>query len=92
MSAHVVSIRAYILTFAVLMILLAATVGADLLDLGTFNAVIAFAVAAIKAALVAMFFMHVRFSNRLIWLFAGAGVFWLAIMVTLTMNDYLTRA
>ena len=91
MSEHIVSIRAYVLTFLALMLLLVATVGADLLALGPFNTVIAFAVATIKALLVVMFFMHVKFSSRLIWIFAGAGVFWLGIMVTLTMSDYLTR-
>jgi cytochrome c oxidase subunit 4 len=91
MVEHVVSIRAYLLVFGALLVLLIATVGADLVNLGIMNTIIAFGIAGLKAALVAIFFMHLKFSSRLIWVFAGAGVFWLAIMVTLTLNDYLTR-
>ena len=91
MSGHVVSIRAYLLIYAALLILLLATVGADLVNLGTGNTVVALLIAALKAVLVAAFFMHLKFSNRLTWVVACAGVFWLSIMITLSLSDYLTR-
>jgi cytochrome c oxidase subunit 4 len=91
MSEHIVSIRSYLLVFAALMFLLVATIAADLTNLGVMNTVIAFSIAAVKALLVAAIFMHLKFSSHLMWIFAGAGVFWLGILVTLTMSDYLTR-
>ena len=35
--------------------------------------------------------MHVRYSPRLTWVVVTAGFFWLAIMITLTLSDYMTR-
>jgi cytochrome c oxidase subunit 4 len=55
------------------------------------SAVVALGIAAVKATLVALFFMHVRYSPRLIGLTVAAGLFWLSILFGLTMNDYLTR-
>jgi cytochrome c oxidase subunit 4 len=46
---------------------------------------------AVKALLVVLFFMHLLHSQRMTWLVAGAGLFWLAIMLVLTLSDYLTR-
>jgi cytochrome c oxidase subunit 4 len=48
-------------------------------------------IAVAKAALIVSFFMHLRYGQRLTWVFAGAGFFWLAIMLALTMGDYATR-
>jgi cytochrome c oxidase subunit IV len=75
-----------------LMLLLIVTVVVAEFDLGTFNLPIALTIATAKAALILLFFMHVRDSKPLIWLFAGAGFFWLAILITLTLSDYLTRS
>jgi len=61
------------------------------LDLGLLNVVVALTIAVIKATLVVLYFMHVRWSSRLTWVFVCAGFFWLAIMVALTLSDYLTR-
>jgi cytochrome c oxidase subunit IV len=44
-----------------------------------------------KAILVTLFFMHVRYSSRLTWIVVGGRAFWLAIMIFLTLTDYLTR-
>ena len=52
---------------------------------------IAIAIALLKMLLILLFFMHVRYSNRLTWIFAGAGFVWLAILIGLTLNDYRTR-
>ncbi len=60
-------------------------------DLGPFNAIVALTIAVCKATLVVLYFMHVRYSSRLTWVFVSAGLFWLIIMVALTLSDYLTR-
>jgi len=98
--------RTYATIYAALMLLLAATVAVAYVDLGRFvpgaareggasitalNAAAALAIAFSKAILVVLFFMHVRYSSRLIWLVAGGGFVWLAILIGLTLSDYLTR-
>lgn len=91
MSDHIVSRKTYFIVFVILLILLAATLGAAYLDLGPLNEVVALTIAIAKALLIILYFMHVRYSNRITWVFVGLGFFWLAILVTLTMSDYLTR-
>lgn len=90
-SEQHISTRTYWLIFAVLMVLLVLTVAAAQVDFGPFNIAVALTIACIKAAVIVLYFMHVRFSTRLIWLFASAGFFWLLIMLGLTLNDYVTR-
>ncbi len=90
MTPHVLP-RVYWLVFIVLMALLGATVGANYIDMGIFNPVVALGIAGIKAVLVVLFFMHVRYSSRLTWLFCGAGALWLGILMALVFSDYLTR-
>ena len=58
---------------------------------GPLNAVVALTIAVIKATLVILYFMHVRYSGRLIWLVIGSALFWLAIMFAITFSDYSTR-
>jgi cytochrome c oxidase subunit 4 len=60
-------------------------------DLGVLNNVVMLLIACTKAALVVLFFMHVRWSTRLTWVVAASGFVWLLIMFGLTMQDYLTR-
>lgn len=91
MREHIVSRRIYFAIFAALVVLTVVTWSVAKLDLGKMNAVVALTIAVIKATLVVLYFMHVRYSSRLTWVFVGAGFFWLAIMVALTMGDYMTR-
>jgi cytochrome c oxidase subunit 4 len=91
MSEHVVSVRAYFGIFFVLMALTAVTVGAAMLDLGRLNIVVAMTIAVIKATLVLLYFMHLRYSPRLTWLVVGVAFAWLGILIGLTMVDPLTR-
>ncbi len=56
------------------------------------NTLLALAIAFTKMSVVVLFFMHVRWSSKLIWLAAASGFFWLAIMFAYTMQDYLTRS
>jgi cytochrome c oxidase subunit IV len=60
-------------------------------DLGIFNPVVALTIACTKAVLVILFFMHVRYSSRLTKVTVGAGFFWLLILITLSLSDYLSR-
>lgn len=81
----------YVIVFVVLLVLLALTVGAAYLDLGPWSTVLAIAIASLKALLVILYFMHVRYSTPLTWLYAAVGFIWLGILIVLTLSDYLTR-
>jgi len=91
MSEHVLPKRVYYTIFAVLMLCTYLTVQMAFIDLGRFNTVAALAIAIFKATLVVLFFMHVKYSSRLTWAVVLSGVFWLGILLVLTMSDYLTR-
>ena len=91
-SKHGVSVKLYAVVFAALIALTLSTAAVAYIDLGgDLNAIVALAIAVAKALLVILFFMHVRYSDRLTWIFVGAGFFWLAIMMVLTLSDFLTR-
>jgi cytochrome c oxidase subunit 4 len=90
-SEHIVSPKIYIGIFLSLMVLTAATVAAAYVNLGAFNIVIALAIASLKATLVVLYFMHVRYSPKRTHMVIIAAVFWLAIMLALTLSDYVTR-
>jgi cytochrome c oxidase subunit 4 len=86
------SVRGYLVVFAGLLALTALTTGVAFIDLGGIvNAAVALTIAVTKAVLVALYFMHLRYSSRLTVVFAAAGVFWLGILVALTLSDYLSR-
>jgi cytochrome c oxidase subunit IV len=100
---HHLSIPNYLAVFAALIIGTIVTYIAALYDLDHFgqaifgpsfhglNTIIALTIAFIKASIVVWFFMHVKFSSRLVKLSVGAGLFWLAIMFVLTLSDYNSR-
>ena len=90
-ASHLVSPRTYVTIFLLLMVLTAVTVGAAFLDLGPFNTLVAILIACTKMMLVVLYFMHVRYSSRLTWAVVGAGFFWLALLLLLTLSDYVTR-
>lgn len=91
MTHHVVPLKIYFGVFAGLLILLVATVAVAYLDLGLFSTVLALAIAFAKTLLIVLYFMHLRYSSRLTWVFAGAGLLWLLIAFAFTLADYLTR-
>ncbi len=92
MSDHVVSLKVYVGIFLALMVLTAVTVWAAYLDLeGPLNTVLALSIAILKTTLVILYFMHVRYSDKLTWVFALAGFFWLVILLALLMADYISR-
>jgi cytochrome c oxidase subunit 4 len=90
-NGHIVPLRIYFLVFAGLMVGTALTVWAARVDLGPMNIVVALAIAGVKAALVVLYFMHMRYSHRLNWIFAGAAVLWLMLLIGVTMADVLAR-
>jgi len=93
MSEHIVHPRVYIIIFLALMLGTGLTVLAAFRDFpGPLNAVVAITIAVVKATLVILYFMHVRYSSRLIWLIIAAALFWLAILFALTISDYWTRS
>lgn len=92
MAEHIVSRKTYIVVWAALMALMILTAGLSRIDLGEWSTVVALVIAAVKALLVILFFMHVRYeSQKVAWVFVVAGFFWLGILLALTMTDYLSR-
>ena len=99
MSEHIVSVRVYLTIFLVLLVGTALTVFAAFQDF-TFqaagihfqlNTIIALTIAVTKATFVVLYFMHVRYSIRLVWVIVASALFWMAILFALTFSDYWTR-
>jgi cytochrome c oxidase subunit 4 len=90
-NQHVLSVRANLIVYAILLVLLLLTIGGAYLDLGHLNFPLAMAVAVTKATLIALFFMHARYSSRTTQMFALSGLLWLGILIALTLSDFLGR-
>ena len=91
MSGHVSPKSVYYSIFAALMVLTGVTVFASFVNLGAFNFPVALAIAIIKATLVVLFFMHVKYSSRLTKLVVTTSLFFLFILLAETFMDYATR-
>jgi len=83
--------RAYLFVFATLLLLTGLTVTAAFIHLGAMNDVVAMTIAVTKALLVLVYFMHLRHSPGLTRLSVVVGVFWLVVLISLTMSDVATR-
>ncbi len=90
-STHILPLRVYLGVFVALLGLTALTTWIAYQDLGDLVPVVAMTIATVKMLLVVLYFMHLRYSERLIWVFALAGILWLAILVALLLGDYTTR-
>jgi cytochrome c oxidase subunit 4 len=92
---HVLPLRTYLLVFAALMVATAITVAIAFVDLGGFlnfgNLAAALGIAAGKSIVVVLFFMHLKYSNRLTWLVAASVLLWLFIALVFTLADYASR-
>jgi cytochrome c oxidase subunit 4 len=77
--------------FVALLGLTLLTVGVAFLNLGPLNTIVVLTIAAVKALFVLLFCMHLRYSSGLIWIVWGAGIFWLMLLLTITLSDYLTH-
>jgi cytochrome c oxidase subunit IV len=93
MSEHIVSVKVYVTIFLVLLVGTALTVLAAFYDFPRpwLNTVVALTIATTKATFVVLYFMHVRYSTRLVWVIVASALFWMAIMFALTFSDYWTR-
>jgi cytochrome c oxidase subunit 4 len=93
---HIVSPKIYFAIFTALMVCTVLTVFAAEMDLNHIfpgmNIVVALAIATLKASLVVLFFMHGKYSSKRTQMVIICSMFWLAIMLFMTMSDYLTRA
>ena len=89
---HIVSPVIYIIIGGSLLVLTGLTVGASYLELGIFNPIVAIAIACIKAVLVVLFFMHVKYSSKLTKLTVFCGLFTFLALIGMTLSDYFTRA
>ena len=87
MSAY----RTYIIVWIALLILTVLTWGVSYINLGMGNVAVALLIASLKAALVALFFMHLRFENRLVWAFALVPLLFLALIIFGTLADTMSR-
>jgi cytochrome c oxidase subunit 4 len=83
--------RSLVLVWLALMVLLGASAASAVVSLGVWNTVLNLGIALVKAALVMLFFMHLRRSHVLVRLAAGAGIATLAILFALSASDYATR-
>jgi len=89
---HIVSPVIYIIIGGTLLVLTGVTVAASYLELGIFNPIVAIAIACIKAVLVVLFFMHVKYSSKLTKLTVFAGLFTFLTLIGMTLSDYFSRA
>jgi cytochrome c oxidase subunit 4 len=90
-TEHVVPVPVYVAIFGVLLVLTATTTAVAFVDLGPWNTVVALGIAVVKATLVALFFMHLKYSPLLNRTVVFGGLFWLAILIGLTLTDFATR-
>lgn len=90
-SHPIAAARTYVLVWLGLITLLLLTLGSAYLPLGWLNGVVNLAIAVAKALLVMIFFMHLRSSHYVLKIAAAAGFFWLAILIGLSLADFLAR-
>ena len=90
-SEHIVSPVVYVGVFLALMVLTGLTVFASTVDLGMWNTPVALLIAITKAVLVVLFFMHVKYSSRLVSLAVGAAMLWLLLLLAGLIADYVSR-
>lgn len=92
---HIVPIPVYLAIFVALLVLTGVTIWVAFLDLGAWDFLhtpLALAIASIKAVLVVLWFMHVKYTVRLTWVFIAAGMLWLLILIAITLADYVGQS
>jgi cytochrome c oxidase subunit 4 len=88
---HIVPTRVYYTIYGILLLFTYLTVQIAFFDLGVLNTIAAVTIAVLKATLVALFFMHLKYSSGLTKVVLLSGLLWLGILLALTLGDYLTR-
>lgn len=90
-GVHVSSIKSQFVVFGILMVFTVMTVLAAYQDFGVINTPLALLIAAIKATVVVLYFMHLRWSTKLMALAAASSVLFLFILVGLVVGDYVAQ-
>ena len=90
-NTHIDSVGTYVKILLALLVATAVTTAVARVDLGGFSVVVALGIASVKMVLVALFFMHIRYSTKLTRLVVLGGLLWLGILLLLTMTDFATR-
>jgi cytochrome c oxidase subunit 4 len=91
MAGHVSPVKVYIAIFGSLMVFTTITVSVAFINLGALNFPVAISIAIVKATLVILFFMHLKYSSRLTKLICASAFFFLIVLFGLTLSDYLSR-
>lgn len=92
MSEHIVSSKLYYAIWIMLLVLTVVTAEVATIDLGPLNTIVALVIASVKALTVALFFMHVKYtSEKMTKVVIVAAIFWLLVLLSLSMADYTTR-
>ncbi len=91
MNINAASARTYLLIGAALLGLLAVTIVASYFNLGVLNPIVTASISVTSTALIILFYMHVRRSKAVLWVFVGVGFFWLGLLFVLAFSDFLTR-
>jgi cytochrome c oxidase subunit IV len=84
--------KLYAVILTLLLICTALTAGVAYIDMGIFNPIVALAIAVFKATIVVLFFMHIRYSSKLVKLTVVSGIFTFIVLITMTLSDYISRA
>jgi cytochrome c oxidase subunit 4 len=88
---HILPVKTYLAVYVALLVLLVATVGAAYINIEPFNFALTMVIAVAKAVLILLIFMHVRYGERLVWVFSSAAFLWLVLLIALSLSDYFTR-
>jgi cytochrome c oxidase subunit 4 len=91
-ETHIVSPKTYLVVYLSLLFFTALTVKAAFWDMGILNPIVALAIACIKAVIVILYFMHIRYSSKLVRMTVAAGFFTFLVLITMTLSDYISRA
>ena len=89
---HIVSPVIYVVILLCLLTFTGLTVGASYIEMGMWNPIVALGIAVVKAVLVVLFFMHVKYSTKLTMITVGGGIFTFLALISMTLADYISRA
>ena len=90
-NTHTIGFKTYFFVLVALLIFTAITVGVAQIDFGAFNAFFAMLIATVKASLVLLYFMHLKYENKIYWVVFGSAVFFVGLLFLFSKLDILTR-
>ncbi len=88
---HIIPFKTYATILAILLVFTVITVAAARVDFGALNAVIAMLIASFKAALVLLYFMHLKYDEKLFPTVFFISIFFLLLMFGFSQLDIVTR-